>query len=147
MRFSVAVSQSNLIIIDSIKITKNDNVRFKVEQWYGNETNIHISILRTNGTSYVGVANLYYPNHPKYIKGNVNFKFILFVKGDYLYIRYYNFIHTSEYISFGLLMKNQPNLDNNCYLHEDMCKVLWNDLMEYLTNHLMITSANLKYYF
>jgi hypothetical protein len=148
IHFSVVVSQVPLVFTDSIKISNsNPNIHTNIEQWYSNETNIRISILKTDGKKYAGIANLYYPNHSKYIEGYINFKFIIFIKGDYLYIRYYNIIHTSEDISFGMLLVNQPNLCNNCYLHADMCKVLWNDLVEYLNNHLMITSANLKYYF
>lgn len=144
----MVVSQSNLVFTDSVKITKtNTNIRSNIEHWYSNENNIHISVLRTDGKSYIGVASLYYPNHSKYIEGYVNFKFTITIKENYLYIRYYNLIHTSDNISFGLLLKNQPNLSNNCYLHADICKVLWNDLIEYLTNHLMITTADLKYYF
>jgi hypothetical protein len=147
VHFSLAVSQTNLMFIDSIKISQNINIRSKIEQWYANETNINISVIKTDGKTYAGLANLYYPNYSKYIEGYINFKFLLYVKDEYLYIRYYNIIHSSENISFGLLLVNQPNLSNSCYLHADMCKVLWNDLVEYTTNHLMISTADLKYYF
>jgi hypothetical protein len=145
--FSIVNSQTNLVITDSIKITKNSNIHANIENWYSNETNIHISVIRTDGKTYIGIANLYYTRYPKYIQGNVSFKFIIFVKEDFLYIRYYNIVHSSNNISFGLLLVKQPNLCNNCYLNIDMCKVLWNDFVEYLKNHLMITTANLKYYF
>jgi hypothetical protein len=146
----ILFSQSDVFILtDTIIINyQQSSLNNNLSKWVEYENILKIyEIKKINENKYVGSGYLKYYKFKNYTYGKVDLNFTIIKNNNTVVIIFYNFKHTSNYISFGNItcINSQPELKNN-KLHPDMYKVLWIDLTEYILLQIKIINANIEYF-